>query len=467
MKNYFVRELSKINYLNPYLTSYSLGYELKISILENADNTFEIESILIPEKIYGEVSYRNFDLGTLLLPPLYEFAILIKVDGKGLHKWDSGKLTAGKLVKSICELPDGVKPDEDNVDINGIGFFYDDNSADRFNRRLDDIHEYLAYLELIGFSLAKVKTIDPELTVALFANHFAIYDLERFQSQLTSETFNPEMGIPDHYDKEFRNGSVELNSNLRRLRTVLGKTLEVTDFRIDDADYRAAASQLISIQIGYLEEMRKTTHFHESVYLNFAQVLKNQEDWNQLSVAAVQQFDKVDAAILRYQLADHLWRKYAEVGDDFYAKEQYNESLLMLTAADVVCRSNPQIDCGLEIFNKMSRARFGIYDSYLGVASAAMNVKNYDLAKRYLSMAADYQKKNSGLIIIPSAVNELYEKLAWQYFDAGRTAVRSEKWETALRYLAASREIYTLLEKHDFDEAIEKELAKIRKYFTN
>ncbi len=463
MKNYFVRELSKINYLNPYLTSYSLGYELKINILETGENTLEIESILVPEKIYGEVAYRDFDLGTLLLPPMYAFTILIMADGKELHAWESGQLVTGKPVKSFWKLPAGTNPGQDNFDVNGMQFFYDENSAGLFSRRLDEIHEYLAYLELIGYSLTKVKAIDPELSGALFANHFAIYDLERFQTQLNSTAFNPEMGIPDHYDKEFRSGSVELNSNLRRLRTILGITLGNTDLRINDNDYSAAVSKLIEIQIGYLEEMRKTTHFHEPVYLDFAELLKNQEDWNKLSDGVVEQFDKIDSAILRYQLADHLWRKYAEKGDEFYAKEQYNESLLMLTSADVACRSNPQIDCGLQIFNKLSKARFGIYDSYLGIATAAMNVKNYDLARRYLSMAADYQKNNSTLIILPSAVNDLYEKLAWQYFDAGRSAVRAEKWDTAFKYLTASRDIYNQLGKDDFDESILKELSKIRK----
>lgn len=34
MDNYFVRELAKINYLNPYRTSYGLEYNIEIAITE-------------------------------------------------------------------------------------------------------------------------------------------------------------------------------------------------------------------------------------------------------------------------------------------------------------------------------------------------------------------------------------------------------------------------------------------------
>ena len=92
-----------------------------------------------------------------------------------------------------------------------------------------------------------------------------------------------------------------------------------------------------------------------------------------------------------------------------------------------------------------------------------MSAGNPDLARRYLGQAADYQKANSGLILVAGAVNDLLEKLAWQYFEEGRSAVRLAKWDIASAYLVAAKEIYNSLNKHYFNEAIEHELSKIEK----
>lgn len=463
MDNYFVRELAKINYLNPYRTSYGLEYNIEIAITEISEKKLEIISRFTPIKMFGELAYRNFDIASLFVPELYGFTLIINQNSGETINWTSEDLLKGEQVKSILELPESADFKNTSFEIINIRFSYNEKSVARFNRVMNEIHEYLANLELINFSLSKAENIEPENDDALFENHFSIYDLEVFQVYLDTIKFHTDLVVPLDYEEEWQLGKRTLNSNLRRLRTQLTRRLELIDFRLDGEDYHRAAERIIQIQIGYVEEMGRVIHFHEPVYKRFAEFFKDDTDWRQMFLAVARQFSMIDTSILQNKLIAELVRNYIARSDEYYIHEQYNESLLLLTSADVVCRINAEIDCNLEIFNRMAKSKFGIYDSYLSIAQSAMSAGNPDLARRYLGQAADYQKANSGLILVAGAVNDLLEKLAWQYFEEGRSAVRLAKWDIASAYLVAAKEIYNSLNKHYFNEAIEHELSKIEK----
>ena len=274
MDNYFVRELAKINYLNPYRTSYGLEYNIEIAITEISKKKLEIISRFTQIKMFGELAYRNFDIASLFVPELYGFTLIINQNSGETINWTSEDLLKGEQVKSILELPESADFNNTSFEIINIRFSYNEKSVARFNRVMNEIHEYLANLELINFSLSKAENIEPENDDALFENHFSIYDLEVFQAYLDTIKFHTDLVVPLDYEEEWQLGKRTLNSNLRRLRTQLTRRLELIDFRLDGEDYHRAAERIIEIQIGYVEEMGRVIHFHEPVYMRFAEFLK-------------------------------------------------------------------------------------------------------------------------------------------------------------------------------------------------
>ncbi len=461
MINYFVREQSRINYLNPYRTSYSFEYEIEIKVHALDGNRLEVISIFQPKKLYGDISYKLFDLTDVLMPTVYGFSLNISLQEQNILTFEPAMLAAGDTSVTILQLSEAYDFKQTIFTAGAIHFSYDEKAISTFNHRINEIHDYLAHLELIRFSLDKAGMIDPEEKTELLTNHLQIYELELCQNYLQERSLKTDLAIPDEYNAEYQKGMSELNSSLRRLRTILSNRINLENYIFDDAAYSGAANKLITIQSGYLDAMKTTNHFFEPVYQHLAGFFKEPDDWHNLVSATVKTFEAVDAEIFRQRFGEKLWQTYLVVSEDFFRADKFIEALLMLTSAGVICNSNPEIDCGLQVFHNSSKAKFGIYDSYLQIAESAMGVQNFDLARRYLNLALAYQQKNSGLIIIPAAVNKLFEQLAWQYFESGRNAVREKNWEKAYAQLTASGEIYQMLKLDEFDDAIQKELSKI------
>jgi hypothetical protein len=101
MDNYFVRELAKINYLNPYRTSYGLEYNIEIAITEISEKKLEIISRFTPIKMFGELAYRNFDIASLFVPELYGFTLIINQNSGETINWTSEKVVIEKFLNGI------------------------------------------------------------------------------------------------------------------------------------------------------------------------------------------------------------------------------------------------------------------------------------------------------------------------------------------------------------------------------
>lgn len=461
MINYFVREQAKINYLNPYRTSYSIEYEIDIKAYEIPGNRLEIISSFAPKNLYGDISYKLFDLADVLAPNVYGFTIRIPSIEQTEGPFELEMLPVGDTTVTILQLSEGIDFNNVELETSDIHFTYTDQSIVRFNSRINEIHEYLASHELIEFSLEKALKIDLEEKTDNLVTHLQIYELERFQNFHQNQLANSMLLIPAAYQNEYQSGTEELSKHLRRLRAILDNRIEMDNYSFDDETYSNAANKLIGLQLDYLDGMKKTNHFHEPVYQKVASFFNKSEDWLEMISSVAQTFRDIDIELFRKQFGVQLLQSYMELAEQYFETDKYTEALLMLSSADVICRSNPEIDCGLKVFHNLSKAKFGIYDSYLQIAESAMAVQNLNLARHYLNLALDYQAKNSGVIILPAAVTKLFEQLAWLFFESGRNAVREKKWETAYAHLAASKEIYQMLKLSDFDDAIENELSKI------
>lgn len=459
--NFFVREIARINYLNLYQTNYTLNYEIDIRVEMDEDGVMRMISRVEPLQISGDVLYRHFDLGDVLLPDIYSFTLKAYHHDQLICSISPVNLAAGET--QVIKLPDfsGAEPQWIRFYISGVRFSYTADATPLFNNRINRISEYLAFRELVTSANKKAEAIDPEAQSHWLSTHIAIYDIERFNRKLQHEKAYSSLILPTEYHGEAAIADRQLDAHLRRLRNIFTKTVETSEIFFDSETYASAASGVINLQLGYLEAMQKTSHFYEPVYMQVAGFFDDADGWEDFMLHAQKAFPMLDPALFRMNFATHLHARYLRATDSLFAIEKYNEALLMLLNAREVCNANPEMDCGMEGYYKLARARYGIYDAYLRIAGSAMDAGNLHLAMRYLNIAAEYQLQNAGLIIIPDGVNRRFEQLAWRYFEAGRQAVRDENIDGAFANLHAAREIYHDINFYDFEEAITEELRKL------
>jgi hypothetical protein len=461
--NFFVREIARINYLNLYRTNYTLIYDIDVRVEMDEDGVLRMISRVEPIQINGDVHYRYFNLGDVLLPDVYSLTLKAYHHDQLICSISPANLAAGET--QVVKLPDlsGTEPHWIRFFTSGVQFSYTADATPLFNERITRINEFLAFRELATLANKKAEAIDPEAQSDWLATHIAIYDLERFRQKLQREKAHSSLIIPTEYHDIAASADRQLDAHLRRLRNIFTKTVEAGEIFFDSATYAASASGVINLQLGYLDAMQKTSHFYEPVYKQMAGFFDDPDGWEDFMQNAQAAFPMIDPALFRVNFATHLHAQYLQATDSLFAMEKYNEALLMLLNAREICNANPELDCGMEGYYKLARARYGIYDAHLRIAGSAMDAGNLHLARRYLNIAAEYQLQNAGLIIIPDAVNRRFEQLAWRYFEAGRQAVRDEKIDEAFTNLHAAREIYHSLNLQAFDEAILQELRKLNR----
>ncbi len=254
---------------------------------------------------------------------------------------------------------------------------------------------------------------------------------------------------------------------MRRINTLFGRNTDTLAMTPSAADYHQAAQHLTNLQLDYFSAIKKTYYYFEPVYLKAAGFFESPDGWQKLSGAIDAALGKTltgnSVSSLTPQLCNTLYQTYLRTGDSLIAGQNYNEALLILRNAEVLCANLRGTDCSLALYNRLSQATYGIYDAYLRVARSAMEARNLDMAGRYLLRAMDFQLQNSSLIITAGDADKLFEDLAWQYFEQGRELSRNEDRDQALAAFISARDIYTRLGISTFDEALKYEIEKLQR----
>lgn len=460
-----VWEIARTNYLIPYKTRYSMDYQIKVTINQPHTEHASISLQVTTGQIYGDRTYKGFDLSKMLTPPLCDLNLEITFTDTSRVEFQSGKIPCNQLYLSPINLPS----DQTNflIELKNIEFYYDSTSLFNYRNYIGLIHEYLSYSELLDFTLQKIMQINPEDVTHPFITHINVYDLEESYRRFSSFLIPEGLDVPEELNEKFSLRLKTLTSEIRRLRTIFDKTLNSIPYFITPEDYRKGALRVLEIQNDYLKESQRVPHFYQPLYHNMATWFNSDEDWKSFLVSMARQFTRLDSSLMVQNLANNLLDEYQNHLEILAKTSKFNEMLIFLKSAQTICANHPHNSCQIQLFRLDAIARTGIYDSYLQIGENAMLSGNYKLSANYLEKALDFQKNNSAVILVPDAALGLLEKLAWMSFQSGRDANRNHQIKKALENLELSLEIYNLLGLDRYRDVIEKEISDLRLLISN
>ena len=461
MNGYFVKEIARYNFLNLYNTQYHLSFSLELSIKKSPESTFLIHPTLKPGKMIGDINYEKFDLAEVLMPSTYDFSLLTKTPSAS----QTFKFTNLNFANNAPLLLDDLQEDPfQNVDfkISDVYFRYDDADKEAFQNRINKIHQFLGYYELLDFNLQKSKNIDPENPDSLLTNFFKIYDLKRFNKILEHDTIT--IQLPGTYNKNFREKLRGLNSNLRRLETLFTQNADTLEIATTTNDLIATAKTIIDLQYDYLGLMKNTNHLYEPTFIEVTSFFGSPDGWIAVETEMRKTlFNKAPPEIANETIHDFsriLYNQYIIEADTLISNEEFVEASLMVENATTLCKVKPETACEILTFNKTAQTKYGIFDAYLRIASSAMKKGMLDYALKYVLMARDFQSQNNDIILSPGLVEKSLEELAWKYFENARKLFDAENYGEAFERFANARELYDMIEISTYNDLIDKHIKK-------
>ncbi|MCD4678848.1 MAG: hypothetical protein K8S00_00535 [Bacteroidales bacterium] len=133
------------------------------------------------------------------------------------------------------------------------------------------------------------------------------------------------------------------------------------------------------------------------------------------------------------ELGDNIIQHYLIVAENFILQNKANEALDALNKAEDFCNKTPGVNCHKDIEDLVSRAKYGIYKSYLQIAEKAMEIVSFDFAERYILKASEYQQNNKE-IDSDAEIKNLYGKLIYQCTEKGFEALSVPDFNNAQNY---------------------------------
>ncbi len=462
LKNYYVKEIARLNFLNLYETYFSIDLEFRGKIFENDNGGYTMKFGVYNPLFSGDFYYRGFDLSEVMVPAKYDLDILIN----NPEYTDTVHFTRIQPNRHWITLFDSTSlsliNETDFTLIQLEPHFYSDAKS-AFENRIAQINRYLAYTELLAMNLEKAKAINPETRDSMLPVYMQIYDLKRFEDLLSQLDVN--FPIPDDHQAEMLANQKNLNSQLRKLQTLFFQNPKTIKPIFAKSTYEDAANTLIEIQRSYLQQMGASNHLFEPGYIEVADMFHDNSGWDHLSLKLVEEVfpDAGSATDELDTFATVLYRHYSAICDTLIAHENFNEAGIFAISAQTFCNANPDENCDILTFNKIAQTRYGIYDAYLHVAAKAMENENPDFGYKYLEMAGDFQEKYSSFIISRVAIERGFEELAWHYFDLANAHYDDAEYKQALQKFVNAQDIYHKIGQAQYLDLIDKKIGKCMK----
>jgi len=95
-----------------------------------------------------------------------------------------------------------------------------------------------------------------------------------------------------------------------------------------------------------------------------------------------------------YQLSSAYYYEVYNLGDSLVKADKGAYAIDLFQLLETFCHEIPSTYCNDDYYHGIMRSKQGVYDSYIAIARAAHDRKNYELERKFLRYAEEYLKEN-------------------------------------------------------------------------
>ena len=95
-----------------------------------------------------------------------------------------------------------------------------------------------------------------------------------------------------------------------------------------------------------------------------------------------------------YSLSSAFYYEVYNLGDSLVKADKGAYAIDLFQLLETFCHEIPSTYCNDDYYHGIMRSKQGVYDSYIAIARAAHERKNYELERKYLRYAEEYLKEN-------------------------------------------------------------------------
>jgi len=274
-------------------------------------------------------------------------------------------------------------------------FYYDQNSLDHLDQRLQDIdHYYLAGNKIIQIAndLRHIDVMNPDL---LENNFRLLADIENFVSETNDLNLPQKLSLNQNDPQKLLSQMDMLSSLINEVKNAL---LHTQDFR-HEIYFNRGINELNNQRFDIARDMfRKSIQANPHYAPALLYLAKLDLRDGQFALAA----EKI-VEILTQMNPDPLTQKesfevavaineiYASEADRFYQGKRYYEVIQMFEEGVRFCSSIPNFPCKEELYTLKTNARKSIYTDYIQKGEVELKAGKFREAEDFAALALKYQ----------------------------------------------------------------------------
>lgn len=467
VNNYFIKEIAKYNLSGLYNTSYTFHYEVNNRIQLTSPYSFTISSEIIGQGCTGDITYKGFDISEMLMPEFIDAEIILFGNGKYITSKTFFGVTFDKNNRCLLEFV--YETLNENLDLTlklqNVHLYSGSKNRIAFNERISHIDNYYAAISVLKQAVQLITSNEFTRTPIPLL-YIQLKELDRTYREVSDGDFIIPLAISNADTGGYFQNLVILKSQLTRYSDYFEILFESDEKISIDRSIHSYAEDYVAEVSKYIIQTNQVTHSQVGYYYKLGHVNYNNSILNQYynelkKLLAKSGLDHSKDWIIN-RLKHEIFEIYLDKANVFVDNQQYHIALGLLENAENFYRVNFNDALPVNLNILISKANYGIFNSYLQLIDRAIEVENYNLADNYLDKAMLFQKDNQVSIITDDLITKLTERLTLLYIHKGNELLESGEYRNATECFEQALKLCRRINRFNYDYEIKHGLMNAR-----
>ena len=217
----------------------------------------------------------------------------------------------------------------------------------------------------------------------------------------------------------------------------------------------------------YIEKSTITNQNYSEAYYKLAEIYFYQKNYDNAysPINTITTKIKPNPELLKQtiNLGNNILKINLASAEKLINDESYHAALDILEKLKVFCVSTPAINCGNNIQSDISKAKYGIYMSFVIVSQKAIEKEILDIGEIYTIKAKEYQQKNLEDLKSSVEVDDLLNQLVNRLTFDGLKLNAIQRFDTASNLFERAFEIYKKYPEIKYGDKVLSQLTQAKK----
>ncbi|GAB4310826.1 MAG: hypothetical protein Kow00127_00530 [Bacteroidales bacterium] len=465
--NYFIRELSRHNLTSLRKTSFYYHYTTSRKLKQLDPWTYHVTFALHEKDCTGDNQYRGFLISDILVPEYASFDVVVEHNGNYYHRqhFDNVQKDSNGDFNVSFIFESNVKEPSWNMIVENLTFDSQESDKEEFNNRISNIDDYYAALGVMDSLNAWISALN--FTPANIAESFVkVSEYNRVLNRIKDAGFNRMLAMYPEKQKEFSAGYSKLQQRLEESTDRMNVVIDSQDYiRLHD-DISTIAHHYALEASKFVELSDRVTHSDQHFYYFLGASAYSSSDFAAMQSGMFRILQKTrhcnDTDLVFDQLKREVYRAFLEYAEKLFVEERYYIAKGVLENASRFYSTIISDQIPLDLTQRISRAKYGIFNSYLHLIDRAIDIGNYLLAENYIEKARMFQAENSSSIISVDFIREKSVELVDLYINKGFNLINEEGWRDAVYCFEQAQRLCDRMGRYNHDYIIKHGLIRSR-----